>query len=231
MENTQLLLKNMRLKHKTILLNYIFKFSKVSEVNKVFYNFWLDQLLQGRGLDDVISGVNKWKAVGLKSDLNENLINTNGKVSVNDDYLEVIPGEYFSIKVKVANNSASDWFSNEQSQVFLSYCWYLENGYKYGDDAIRTRIDPVLAKGKFREIDVNIKAPPCEGSFSIQFTIVKEHYFWFHEYGLITTKKLVAVKNDYTNLRWGKYFSDQNTINKKSIDQTLQLIESQLDSQ
>jgi len=224
MDNTLILLEKMRLKNKTVLLSHIFKSIDIRKVSDGFRDFWLDQLLQGRDPREVIRVLKNWSALMLKSDFEEILNNTNGKIFSNNDCFNPEPGEFFSTKVKVVNNSQSDWFNNDQDQAVLSYHWFLENGYKYEGDEIRTSIDLRLPAGKFREIEVNLRAPLYEGSFLLQLTMVKEHFFWFEDYGLITTKKLVVVKNNSTNNQKRGYFSSREVVNKKRVLQAPQYI-------
>ena len=93
---------------------------------------------------------------------------------------EVLAGEAFRIRVRLANRSAFDLKSCGPNPVHLAYHCYAENGECVVYDGRRSRLH-VLKPGIAAEVEMDLEAAPVAGWFRFRLTLVQEGVRWFDD--------------------------------------------------
>lgn len=128
----------------------------------------------------------------------DNWTNTFGAISSNDSNLVIRAGEIYQIKVTVENKSNAIWQTSEETPIFLSYHWYLENGSIFEWDGKRTLLATAIGPGETLELELSLKTPDNLGNFLLELTMIMEGKFWFEERGFKVHR--VAAKIEFPKL-------------------------------
>ncbi|MBG9389793.1 condensation domain-containing protein [Caenimonas aquaedulcis] len=95
----------------------------------------------------------------------------------------VLAGQPLSLKVRLTNASPVDWQPSSSSGLYLANTWSDAQGsVKVWLDG-RAPIDPALAAGASREMQLDVTAPAQPGRWRLDIDIVDEGVGWFRDRG------------------------------------------------
>ncbi len=92
-------------------------------------------------------------------------------------------GERAELVLLLRNRGKREWTSQGPYPCFLSYHLLDRNGETLRFDNPRTPLPEAVRPGDAIEIGVRVKAPLEEGSYHLEFDLVREGLAWFKDYG------------------------------------------------
>ncbi|MBM3284283.1 MAG: hypothetical protein FJY81_00240 [Candidatus Aminicenantes bacterium] len=92
-------------------------------------------------------------------------------------------GEAAEVILRVKNVGKKEWASKGPTPFFLSFHLLDKNGKTLRFDNPRTPLPHAVRPGDSIKIGVKVKAPLEEGSYRLEFDLVREGLAWFKDYG------------------------------------------------
>ncbi len=106
------------------------------------------------------------------------------KIQVLDAPTQVKPGETFTVKVKITNESDFLWFYfGGQNTLNASYHWIGKDGSMVQFEGIRTLLPSFIFPGDEESIEMTVTAPQAPGEYQLEGDVVWELIGWFSYFG------------------------------------------------
>lgn len=105
----------------------------------------------------------------------------------------VVPGQLFSLDVRVTNNTGGRLASLPPSPVNLSYHWLDEQGNVKHFEGDRTPLSPHLDAGAVGNYQVNVRAPTVVGTYVLHVTTVQEQVRWNQSEGKGLSQRIRVI--------------------------------------
>lgn len=126
----------------------------------------------------VVDGVQGWRNPRLLPTVD--VADTQGSLRLIGGTHGMHTDESFSVRVKISNQSSTDWQSIGHNPVRATYRWLNSDGAIAVPEGIRTDLaDEIICSGETKEQDIKIVAPPLPGSYKLDLTLVQEGTQWF----------------------------------------------------
>jgi len=137
------------------------------------------ELSIGKKIETIVDGVQLWRNPHLISDAKAHMVDTKGSVQLVNYPKTVNKSSEFDIEVNVVNNSGSDWISDGDYPVRLSYHWML-NDQTFDQEGTRTAFkNNQLSTGSLSKQNMKVRAPNAQGQFQLVVTVVQDGIRWF----------------------------------------------------
>lgn len=126
----------------------------------------------------VVDGVQAWRNPMLLPTVD--IAEPHGALKLTSGTHGVHVGEAFAVRVKISNQSTTDWLSVGHTPVMATYKWVHPDRPTSPIEGRRTRLDDGgIGAGETTGQLVEIIAPSEPGSYELQLTLVQEGVRWF----------------------------------------------------
>ena len=110
----------------------------------------------------------------------------------------VIAGAEMPIEIRITNTGLRPWPASGDQPVRLGYHWYDENGNAVLPDGATAALSGDVAAGQTTTVNVNVRAPQSNGSYTLAWDLVQEGAGWFSGRAVAMKTERIVVGDGVT---------------------------------
>src|SRR4029077_20649163 len=110
----------------------------------------------------------------------------------------VIAGAEMPVEVRVTNTGLRSWPAGGDQPVRLGYHWYDANGTTVLWDGARAALSGDVSSGEETTLDLNVRAPPTNGTYTLAWDLVQEGAGWFSASAVAMKTERIVVGDGVT---------------------------------
>ncbi|KAA1174681.1 hypothetical protein FWJ25_04635 [Marinobacter salinexigens] len=203
--------QELRIKHKAFLVESAFRMFRPEAGTEEQKNYWVDRLLDGHDLNDMINELKSGFLGAIGSPSSDHLEARPepaekaelGTVGEGDYSGSAIPRETLgvlragmpeTVPATIENRSSFKWASDSDQPINVAYHWLDEHGDMLFFEGNRTSLKTAIMPGQSALVDVHVVPPAKPGKYRLMLTLVHEGTCWFEDRGFSVSSQPVDVE-------------------------------------
>jgi SpoIID/LytB domain protein len=110
----------------------------------------------------------------------------------------VIAGAEMPVEIRITNTGVRAWPAGGDQPVRLGYHWYDANGNTVLWDGARAALSSDVASGQATTLNVSVRAPESNGTYTLAFDLVQEGTGWFSGNAVAMKTERIVVGDGVT---------------------------------
>ena len=110
----------------------------------------------------------------------------------------VIAAAEMPVEVRITNTGIRPWPAGGDQPVRLGYHWYDENGNTVLWEGARAALSSDVASGQATTLDVSVRAPQTNGTYTLAWDLVQEGAGWFSSSAVAMKTERIVVGDGVT---------------------------------